>query len=123
MLLRRRVWAERARYAWAATDAVALTCVLFILDAFDTDLIVAYPLLIAASGLWFRVRLIWFTTAVAIAGYAALYLYFSAFVGAGGTRHYANIVMASMLVTGFVVARQVKRIWALSTYYENRPAA
>jgi serine/threonine-protein kinase len=38
-------------------------------------------------------------------------------------KQYPNIFIASLGVTGFVVARQVKRIWALTTYYENRPRA
>jgi serine/threonine-protein kinase len=121
-LMRRGVWAERVRYAWAATDALALTCLLFVLNAFNTDLIVAYPLLIAASGLWFRVRLVWFTTALAVGCYGLLYLLDRAHAASGTRHHYANIFLAALLVTGFVVARQVKRIWALSAYYENRPA-
>ena len=28
--------------------------------------------------------------------------------------------MAALLVTGFVVAQQVRRLWALSFYYEHR---
>jgi serine/threonine-protein kinase len=123
MLLRRGHWAERARLAWAATDVAALTCALLILDAFETDLVVGYPLLIAASGLWFRVRVIWFTTALAVAGYVTLYLYTAATHPGWEPRQYPNIFLAALFVTGYVVARQVKRIWALSTYYENRPAA
>ncbi len=121
MLLRRNAWAERARFAWAATDAIALTFLLLLLNAFDSDLVVAYLLLIAASGLWFRVRLVWFTTLLAVAGYGVLAFAPHA-VSTGGTRHYVNIVIATLLATGYVVARQVRRIWALSTYYENRPA-
>jgi serine/threonine-protein kinase len=33
---------------------------------------------------------------------------------------YPNIFVASLALTGFVVARQVKRILALSQYYEHR---
>ena len=36
---------------------------------------------------------------------------------------YVNIFLAALFVTGFVVARQVKRILALSRYYENMPGA
>ena len=50
---------------WAATDVVAITTTLGMLDGFDSDLLIAYPLIIAASGLWFRVRLVWLTTALA----------------------------------------------------------
>ena len=100
---------------------IALTCVLLIFEAFETDTVVGYPLLIAASGLWFRVRLVWFTTALAMAGYGALWLNFHLSQIDRHPRQYPNIFLAALLVTGFVVARQVKRIWALSTYYENRP--
>jgi len=122
-LLRRGRWAESARLAWAATDVAALTCVLFMLDAFESDLVVGYPLLIAASGLWFRVRVIWFTTALAVLGYGVLYLHAYATKPDWGARQYPNIFMAALFVTGFALVRQVKRLWALSAYYENRPAA
>ena len=97
---------------------------LYLLDGFDSDLVIAYPLLIAASGLWFRVRLVWLTTGLAVAGYAALVPRLAALARPRShPRHYPNIFLACLLITGFVVARQVKRIWALSTYYESRPAA
>src|SRR5204863_294337 len=81
-----------------------------------------YPLLIAASGLWNRVRLVWLTTALAVAGYGVLAA--DAFFRgvAGDSNHHPNIIMAALVVTGFVVAHQIKRIWALSSYYEHRPA-
>jgi serine/threonine-protein kinase len=34
--------------------------------------------------------------------------------------HHPDIVLAALAVTGFVVAHQVKRIWALSSSYEHR---
>ena len=34
--------------------------------------------------------------------------------------HHPNIVLAAIALTGFVVARQVKRLLALSSYYEHR---
>ena len=51
-----------------------LTRALWILHKTESTLLVGYPLMIAASGLWFRVNLVWFTTALAIAGYLFLYL-------------------------------------------------
>jgi serine/threonine-protein kinase len=33
---------------------------------------------------------------------------------------YPNIYVAALLITGFVVVRQVKRILALGQYYEKR---
>ena len=80
-----------------------------------------HPLLIAASGLWFRVRLVWFTTALAIVAYGLLYLDKAATRPVWQPSQYPNIFMAALGVTGFIVVRQVKRIWALSAYYESRP--
>jgi len=119
----RRGWKPEAlRYLWAATDILLVTLLLKILNGFENSLLVGYPLLIAASGLWFRVRLVWFTTLLAELGYGFLYLNHLGFQGSlVRPAQYPNIFMAALAVTGFVVARQVKRIWALSSYYEHRP--
>ncbi len=114
---------------WSAADILFLTIELKLLDRFESTLLVGYPLLIAASGLWWRVRLVWVTTLLALAAYGALYLESSLYWDAGLLRwqtpeylRYPNIFMAGLLLTGYVVARQVRRILALSRYYENRPA-
>jgi serine/threonine-protein kinase len=120
VLLRRGRCREVIRFAWAATDILSLTSVLVILDGFESNLVIGYPLLIAASGLWFRVPLVWFTTGLACAAYTALYLDAAFLDHSPLYRQYPNIFLAALAVTGFVVARQVKRILALSTYYENR---
>ena len=77
-------------------------------------------LLIAAAGLWSRVRLVWWTTALAEAAYAALVLDAYARGRFPGAANNVNIVMGALALTGFVVAQHVKRIWAISSYYENR---
>ncbi len=112
----------------SAADILFLTIELKLLDRFESTLLVGYPLLIAASGLWWRVRLVWITTMLAIAAYGALYLDSSLSWEAGMFRwhepeqlRYANIFMAGLLLTGYIVARQVRRILALGRYYENRP--
>lgn len=121
-LLRRGFRTDTVRLIWAATDITLLTALLKILEAVQTSLLVGYPLLIAASGLWFHARLVWFTTILAEAGYLWLYVDHWRYQGGASTpAQYPNIFMAALAVTGFVVARQVKRIWALSHYYEQRP--
>lgn len=122
-LLRKGERSDAVRILWAATDVALLTMVLKILDALEGSLLVGYPLLIAASGLWFRVCLVWFTTVLAIVAYGLLYLDASVHQAGWHPKQYPNIFMAALAVTGFIVARQVKRIWALSSYYERRPIA
>ncbi|AGA25450.1 serine/threonine-protein kinase [Singulisphaera acidiphila] len=122
MLLRRGFQSETVHLIWAATDITLVTVLLKVLDALQSTLLVGYPLLIAASGLWSRTRLVWFTTVLAEIGYLLLFLDHWHNPGWASSRaQYPNIFMAALAVTGFVVARQVKRMWALSHYYEHRP--
>ncbi len=127
MLLRRGWRPDRVRGLWSALDIVCLTLELKLLDRVETTLLAAYPLLIAASGLWWRVRLVWLTTAMAMLGYLVLFLDASLEWHAGrpswkptATLQYENIFLAALLLTGYVVVRQVKRFLALGRYYENR---
>jgi serine/threonine-protein kinase len=68
------------------------------------------------------------TTLLAMLGYGVLYLNSAVDWNGGrlgwrprGDLQYPNIFLAGLLLTGYVVARQVRRILALSRYYENRP--
>jgi serine/threonine-protein kinase len=114
----RRPGAVRA--AWAAADLVFLTLTLWLLDAVGSSMVVGYPLVVAASGLWFRVDLVWLTTALAEAAYGLLVLDARWRGALWQHYHHPNIVMAAIAVAGFVIARQVKRLMVLSSYYENR---
>jgi eukaryotic-like serine/threonine-protein kinase len=118
----RKGWrVEILRFGWSATDILSLAAILKILDAMESSLVGGFALLIAASGLWSSVRLVWFTTGLAMACYAVLAIDSYA-------RHpwvhnqYPNAFLAALAVTGFVVARQVRRMGSLSRYYEQRAA-
>jgi eukaryotic-like serine/threonine-protein kinase len=119
--LRRERWTEEIRLAWLGTEVVLITAVLRIRDNPTSSTVIVYALLIAAAGLWSRVRLVWWTTGLAEAAYVALVLDAYARGKFTGTDNNVNIVMGSLALTGFVVAQHVKRIWAISSYYENRP--
>lgn len=111
---------EAVRPAWTVADVAFLTITLWPLDAVGSSMIVGYPLVVAASGLWFRVGLVWLATALAETGYGLLVL--DAWLRGTLWRndHHPDIVLAAIAVTGFVVARQVKRLLVLSSYYEHR---
>jgi len=127
-ILWRKGWrSDLIRMLWSSADMICLTIALKLLNRPESTLLVGYPLMIAASGLWFRVGLVWFTTALAILGYLVIYggaaLDWSQPFPTWAKRddlQYPNIYIACLLLTGFVVARQVKRILALGKYYENR---
>ena len=95
----------------------------------ETTLLVGYPLLIAASGLWWRLKLVWITTVMAMIAFCWLYVDAALSWREATPRLEAQPRPASIptsssrgcCLTGYVVLRQVKRILALSRYYEHRP--
>ncbi|MGH7199075.1 MAG: serine/threonine-protein kinase, partial [Planctomycetaceae bacterium] len=105
------------RYAWSAADVILFTSLLFVADQPVGTLLGAYALLIAASGLFFQVRLVWFTTFTALASYTALILLQP---DPNEPRHYPIIFGTVLAVLGFVVAYQVYRVRVLSRYYDGR---
>ena len=116
---------DTVRLAWTAADMAFLTLILWLFavagsSAVGSSMAVGYPVMVAASGLWFRVGLVWVATALAEAGYGLLVADAWARGALSQHDHHPNIVMAAIALTGFVVARQVKRLLALSSYYEQR---
>jgi serine/threonine protein kinase len=118
LLLNQQRWADTTRFIWVGLDVAFFTLILHVDDAFVSPLIVGYPLLVAASGLWFRVTLVWFTTAIAALSFAVLMaLNWDAVIDA----HKYVMFLVVVVVLGFIVAYQVHRVRALSRFYERRP--
>jgi len=116
-LLERERTANIARFGWAAADCILLTTALCLAEPPLGPLLIGFPLLVAASGLFFRVRLVLFTTGVSVAAFAVL---MAMRPGEADPPHYPVIFGATLAVIGFVVAHQVYRVRALSRYYERR---
>ena len=119
-IARRDRWRQSVRPAWSVADAAFLTSILWLLNAVGSSMVVGYPLLVIASGLWFRVGLVWLATALAELGYGFLVLDAWARGTLWQADHHPNIVMAAIAVSGYMVARQVRRLLVLSSYYEQR---
>ena len=122
--LRRGWWDRAVRYAWAFADILLFTALVFLNGVLQTSLAAGYFLLVAASGLWFRERLVWFTTVLAVSAYGGLVFQSMSNQEDPGAPSYAyrDVIFATALaVTGLIVAYQVKRVRALSHYYEHRP--
>jgi len=109
------------RYTWAGADLLLLTWLMQIMEALDSPLMIGYPLLVAASGLWFRVSLVWFTTAGCLLGYGWLVLVALRQGLPPAMPHYHLIFGLGLLLEGTMLAYQVQRVRALSRYYEHRP--
>ena len=98
---------------------------LLVADGVASPLVVGYPLLIVGSGLWFRVRFVWFMSVAALVSYGVLvvdfYLrrpYLADRFDIGVDRHV--IFALALVVEGAVVAYLVDRVRTLSTFY-GRP--
>ncbi len=109
--------AEVTRFAWSATDATVLTILLLFVDSPGGPLLIGYPMVIAAAGMFFRVRLIVFTTLYTLAAFGIL----------AWTRpaefqpvQYGVIYAVVLAVLGFVIGYQVYRVRVLSRYYESQ---
>ena len=143
-MMTRAGWqADRVRVLQSAADILFLTLEIKLFERvehalpeghpvvrFMTTLMVGYPILVAASGLWWRTWLVWTTTAMAMAAYLWLYLDAAIFWRGGKflwspspDLEHSKIFLAGLLLVGYVVARQVKRILLLSQYYEHWPNA
>jgi hypothetical protein len=119
MLLERPRCAALGRFAWAATDATLLTITLYLTGPPLNGLIIGYPLLVVAAGLFFRVRLVIFMLAACLGGYGLLLYALPAL----RDPIYPPIYFAlGLTALGLVVAYQVHRIRVLSRYYRKDPA-
>jgi serine/threonine protein kinase len=116
-LLRRSADNNLARYLWAAADTYLLTVMLYIADDPLGPLLVGYPLLIVASGLFFRVRLVTFMTVACLIAYGSLVL-----VGRDPVvkSQYTLLYAAALAVVGLVCGYQTYRVRVLTGYFEGR---
>ena len=99
------------------TDVTLFTAALACSGWTNGTLLVVYPLLVAASGLWFRVPLVWLMTLACEVAFAALLILQPAL---RDPWHHALLVAVVLVMTGAATAFQVNRVRALSRCYERR---
>jgi serine/threonine-protein kinase len=108
--------------AWLATDVLFATILLIVDGQPTTPLTAIYPVLIVASGLWSRVRVVAFTTVLAMAGYVVLIAEGWANGRVIGFR-YAHIdFLIALVVIGCISAYQDRRVRALGRLIEEGAA-
>ncbi len=121
-LLKRENWANLARFAWATADVVLLTVIILLtVEGVKTPLVAGYFILIVASGLWFQERLVWYTTSLSVIAYTVLVGIDALAMKSLLLPHLHVLFMALLAVSGLIVGYQVKRVRALSQYYQHRP--
>lgn len=105
--------ATLATYLWLTADAIFITRLLIVADPPIGPLIIVYPMLITATGLFFRESLVMFVTSVSLVSYATFLWYRPDEVTHW---HYPLIFAAVMVVIGCIIAHQVNRIRTLSRH-------
>ncbi|MFO0864255.1 MAG: protein kinase [Gemmataceae bacterium] len=106
------------RFVWSAFDVILFGGLVWLDEAFDTPLMLGFPMLIAASGLWFRARLVWFTAMLTAVVYAVLWYLSPPSHRPGWNLHV--IYFVGLFVMAILITHQVQRVRALSRHYERR---
>lgn len=119
-------WSLSARFVWGTLDAALLLTILLVVGyGLVSSLLIGYPLLIVASGLWFRVRFVWYMTALSLVSYGILMMDFyywrpelQEHFKVSYDRHI--IFTVALVVLAGVVSYLVQRVRALSSYFGER---
>jgi serine/threonine-protein kinase len=104
--------AERARFAWAALDALSVTAILLLDEAAESVLMALYPALVGISGLWFRPHLVLLATTLSELGYLLL-ITTTVFVTKQPLQHpphWPAIFMVVLALEGLCVAYMAHRV-------------
>jgi tRNA A-37 threonylcarbamoyl transferase component Bud32 len=118
-MMNHKPWAEATRYVWAALDIILFSLIVLVADDIETPVVIGFPLIIVAAGLWFRVPLVWFTASVGVASYLLLLLERALRTGIEAPHKHA-IFLVGLGILAFMMSYQVQRVRALSRYYEHR---
>ncbi len=105
-----------SRFIWLGSDAIFITKMLVLSAPPAGPLLVVYPLLIAASGLFIQESLVLFMTSVSLISYA-LFLYTKPIEATPW--HYPMIFSAILVVIGVVISHQVNRIRLLNRHFDT----
>tara|TARA_R110002095_G_scaffold207151_1_gene191880 strand:- start:67532 stop:69214 length:1683 start_codon:yes stop_codon:yes gene_type:complete len=108
---------EKVRYCWVAADVSLLTGLLILADPPVGILLIGYPMLIVSAGLFFYVRLVYFTTMMSLLAFAVLVLLRPELTGPW---QYPVIYGMVLAILGMMTAYQIYRVRVLSRYYELR---
>ncbi len=117
-------WLVPACFVWGTLDSLLLFTLLLVANGVASPLVVCYPLLLVASGLWMRVRFVWFMGALSLISYLVHVVHFYGWrqdLHAGFDtkldRHVIFVVMLFGVAWG--VADLVRRIRVLTSYYDR----
>lgn len=115
--LRKIKFAATTRFLWAGSDVLFLTAVLLNAGGITSHLLILYPILLAASGLWFQPRIVWGVTVVTLLSYSFLVAHAQFFRPDLEIVFDHHIVfLASLFSMGFLISLLVRRLELLLSY-------
>lgn len=121
--LERERWSRAVPFIWVSADTVCLTVVLWLDEAMPGPLSASFLVWVAISGLWFRVRLVGFTTLLAALGYSSLLVEYFSRHRTVEQLNWHVVFLVLLVLTGCAVGYQVHRVRALSRFYSARHPA
>jgi eukaryotic-like serine/threonine-protein kinase len=123
-LLKAPRWTLTARFGWAALDVAEFTATLLAAGVARSPALIVYGLLVVLSSLWLERRMVWWTTALAAAGYLVVVAdahFIRPEIYAPDLPTWPGHIyfLTALFVLGAVMSFQVSRFRALSRYYER----
>lgn len=115
-LLSRPQTTEIARFVWSTADTLLVALCLLYARAPNELLFATFPLLVVTSGIYFRVRLVVYTTLHCIAAPVLLLVLRPQ---PAPPAHYVAIFVAVLAAIGMIVGYHVRRLRIMSQYYER----
>ncbi len=103
-----------AHWVWAAFDVAIYTTLIYFADPPRGLLLIGYPMMIVASGLFYRMRFVIFVTLMCIAGFLSLL----AFVDdeMSNRADFCVIYISGLIVLGLCLLSMIRRIRGLADY-------
>jgi hypothetical protein len=92
------------RFLWAGADIVLFSLILLVAADVPTPVVIGYPLMVAAAGLWFRVPLVWYTAAGCVISYIVLLDEAARRLGTLEGLHRHVIFMVGLVVLAFATS-------------------
>lgn len=110
-------WQSFMPFVWIAVDTLCLSATLWLDEAMPGPLVIGFPVLVAASGLWFRAPVVALATLLSVIGYSGLLLANYWRQGRLEQLNWHIAFLVLLVLAGCSVAYQVHRVRALSRYY------
>ena len=122
LCLTQGIFPAALKFVTTACDIVLLTATLCIGDGPQSPLLVGYFLILAVAALRFRLRLIWFATALSVAGYFWVLGYAAWYSPRPITvpRYYEVIFVLALALNGIVLGQAIRRVRAIAEEFAQR---